>query len=340
MMRSQPQLDPARIVALGRALTSQLERESIFSALTAQMAERLGARAWSLLLVDPGDPAGALSFSLVVSPVAEQLLGLRLRPGQGVAGWVALNGEPLLIADVQRDPRYSPQFDLGSNFITRSLACVPLRGRDGVLGVIEWINPYDDAFCDDDLPVLQAIADFTAIALDHARTFSALQQLVITDDLTGLYNARHLQRLIDYEVDRARRYHSAVSVVFIDIDRFKLVNDSHGHLVGSRLLAQFGQFLREKLRRVDHAARYGGDEFVLILPETDKAGALILCNHLREQLRSHPFTAEDGTPLCVTASFGIASLPEDASDKTELLRLADRLMYEVKESSRDGVRAR
>lgn len=339
MKRRQQQLDPAIVVDLARALTANLEVADVIRAIRAQIELRLRAKVWSLLLIDETESVGGLVFEAVASPVAERLLGMRLRPGQGVAGWVAANGEPLWVRDVCKDPRYSPQIDLGSSFTTRSVACVPLRGREGILGVIEWINP-DDAFGDDDLALFAVLGDFAAIALENARLYARLQQLVITDDLTGLYNARHLHHLIDYEIERAQRYGSSLSLVFIDIDRFKLVNDNHGHLVGSRLLAQFGHFLRDKLRKVDHAARYGGDEFVLVLPETDKNGALIACNHLRDLMRTHPFSAEDGTPLHVTASFGIASLPEDAHDKTELLRLADQMMYEVKEDNRDGIRAR
>lgn len=340
MKPGRHQLELAALVEIARALTSTLGIEAVFQTIQAQLEKHLHARTWSLLLLDDAEEDGSLVFQVVVSPVAERLRGIRLRPGQGVAGWVAAKGEPLLIPDVACDPRYSPQIDLGSSFVTRSLVCVPLRGKEGTLGVLEWINPYDDAFAESDLPLLAALADFAAIALENARTFENIQQLVITDDLTGLYNARYMHRLIDYEIERAQRYHSPVSLVFIDIDRFKQVNDSHGHMVGSRLLSQFGRFLHDKLRKVDHAARYGGDEFVLILPETDKAGALIVCNHLRDQMRLHPFSAEDGTPLHMTASFGIASLPEDARDKNDLLRLADRMMYEVKESSRDGIRAR
>lgn len=326
------------MIEIGKVLTSSLDLQEVLNALMEKVSQLVPAKIWSLLLVE--EESEALVFEIVVSPVAEVLRGMRLRPGQGVAGWVARHGEALLIPDVHKDPRFSQQVDLGASFETRSIICLPLKSKNRVLGVIELINPFEgEAFDSSVLRLLATIADFAAIAVENARNFERVQQLVITDDLTGLYNARHMHRLIDYEIERARRYNTPVALVFIDLDHFKQVNDTYGHLVGSRLLAEVGGFLQENVRKVDLAARYGGDEFVLVLPATNKSGAMILCNHLCNLLRNRPFVTEDGVTLRITASFGVAALPEDAADKAELLRQADRAMYEVKATSRDGVRS-
>jgi len=336
---SRRNLELETMVEMGKVLTSTLDIKEVLNIIMEKVSHLVRAKIWSLLLVD--EASGERVFEIVVSPVAERLLGVRLQPGQGVAGWVAQSGEPLVIPDVSQDERfYRKVDDEGESFQTRSIVCMPVKIKHRVLGVIELVNPFEEGgFETGDMQILESLADFAAIAIENARNYDRIQQLVITDDLTGLFNARHMHQLIDYEIDRARRYNNPVSLVFIDLDHFKRVNDSHGHLVGSRLLSQVGRFLHKHLRKVDLAARYGGDEFVLILPETAKAGALIVCNHLRNELRDHPFTAEDGSIIRVTASFGIASLPEDAQDKSELLRIADSLMYEVKESSRDAVRS-
>ena len=251
------------------------------------VCQTIKASSWSLLLLD--ERSQELIFEVVVSPAAERLKGKRLPAGQGVAGWVAAHGQALLLPDVQQDERFCADYERKSGVTTRSIACVPLKSADCIIGVIELINPFDEGFVDEDLLLLATIADFAAIAIENARNYQRIQQLVITDDLTGLYNARHMAKVIEVEVERAGRYNKDLSLVFIDLDFFKTVNDTRGHLVGSRLLSEFGDFLRKHIRKIDFAARYGGDEFVLVLPETPKAGALILCNNILESLRQHHF---------------------------------------------------
>ena len=324
------------MVELGKALTATLDLGEVLNAVMTSVCQTIKASTWSLLLLD--ERSQELIFEVVFSPAAERLKGKRLPAGQGVAGWVATHGQALLLPDVQQDERFSAESDKDNLFITRSIACVPLRSAEKIIGVIELINPFDEGFVDEDLLLLSTIADFSAIAIENARNYQRIQQLVITDDLTGLYNSRHMARLIEIEVERAGRYNKQVSLVFIDLDYFKTVNDTHGHLIGSLLLGEFGDFLRKNIRKIDFAARYGGDEFVLILPETTKAGALILCNHLLAALRQHSFLVNTHlTPTQLTASLGIATFPDDAANKDELVCKADQAMYFVKEHTRNGV---
>lgn len=335
---SRQALEVEALIQIGKALTFTLEYREVLALLMAEAGRLLGAKCWSLLLLD--EESGELVFEIAVSPFGEQLKGMRLAKGEGIAGWVALHGEPLLVADVRQDQRFAPQVDRTAGFVTRSIACVPVKCREKTYGIMQLINAFDDtAFAEEDLRILITIADFTAIAIENARQFEKVRQLLITDDLTGLFTGGHLHALLDYEIERCRRYGMSVSLIFLDIDHFKKVNDSHGHLVGSRVLAEIGALIGRSIRKSDRAARYGGDEFVVLLPCTDKEGAITAALNLCQAIRGYEGCTDTGEIFRVTASFGIASFPADAQDKEDLLRIADQKMYDVKESTRDGIQA-
>ena len=326
------------LVEIGKALTSTLSRQDVLNVVMEKVSLLLHSKIWSLLLAD--EKSGEMTFEIAVSPAAEKLKGLRLKKGEGIAGWVAEHGEPLVIPDAKKDDRFSDQIDKATSYETRSVICVPLKSKNRTLGVIELINTdTKESFSESDLPILTTIADYVAIAIENALYFETINELIITDDLTSLYNSRHFSELIDYEIERAKRYNNKLSLVFFDIDYFKKVNDTHGHLVGSRILSEIGALVKKSTRRSNLAARYGGDEFVILLPSTDKAGAIKMANDLLDIIRNNKFKADDDTPINLTASFGVATYPTDADDKPELVRLADMAMYSVKESGRNGVAA-
>src|SRR5262249_28605217 len=153
-------------------------------------------------------------------------------------------------------------FDEKSSFHTRSILCVPLISKARVLGVIELVNGAKDGpFSEEDLRTLRTVAEFASIAVENAQNFAKVEELTIIDDHTGLFNSRHLKRMLDTEVVRATRFGHPVSVIFFDLDRFKQINDRRGHQSGSRALYEVGQLLLRTLRQTDVAVRYGGDEF-------------------------------------------------------------------------------
>jgi diguanylate cyclase (GGDEF)-like protein len=321
------------------ALTSSLEYKEILSIIMQQISVLLHPQNWSLLLID--EKTNELFFEIAVGEKAERIKDLRLKVGEGIAGWVAEHGEPLLVPDVSKDPRFSPKADNMSKFETKSIICVPVNSKGRTLGVIELINYCDveEQYKEDDLRVLSILADYTAIAIENARYYDMARRLIMTDELTGLYNSRFLNQLLDGQgvEDENIRNIRQVSMIFIDIDYFKNVNDKYGHLVGSRTLKEFGGLLKKCGREHDVGIRYGGDEFVILLPNTDKSEAYEFAKEIRNKIKKTYFLKSEGLNIKLTASFGVAAIPEDASNYAELIGEADKAMYQVKNAFRDGI---
>jgi diguanylate cyclase (GGDEF)-like protein len=286
-------------------------------------------------MVDEGKDE--LYFAIAVGDAADTLKSVRLKVGEGIAGWVAKHGEPLIVPDVYSDARFAKRIDEMTKWQTRSIICLPLLSKQRVLGVIQLINAPMEGFGENELLLLQTLCDYAAIAIDNAKAVEKIQELTITDDCTGLYNARHLYKTLEAEVYRSARWGYEFTVLFIDLDHFKQVNDTHGHLVGSKLLSEIGYRIKSNLRLIDYAFRYGGDEFVVLLPQTMKDAALIVAKRLRDVFRQIQFLADDGLNLSVRASIGVASYPDDAKSAHEIIRQADEMMYMVKNTTRDNI---
>src|SRR5690349_979244 len=320
---------------VAKTLTSSLDLDSILQTIMEKMAEYFRPDTWSLLMVDQDKQE--LYFAIAVGTAAEALKNVRLKVGEGIAGWVAKNGERLIVPDVMTDPRFAKRIDEMTKWETRSIICVPLRSKLRVLGVIQLVNVHLDHFTNQETFFLQSLCDYAAIAIENARAVEKIQELTITDDCTGLYNARHLYKTLEAEVYRSSRFGYEFSVLFIDLDHFKAVNDTHGHLVGSKLLAEIGYLIKAQLRLIDFAFRYGGDEFVVLLPQTGKDSAVNVARRLQESLRASVFCKEEGLNLNVRASMGMATFPHDAKTPHDIIRQADEMMYLVKNTTRDNI---
>src|SRR5579862_2419599 len=323
---------------LGKALTSSLQLEQVLSTIMEKINEVLRPDTWSLLLMD--ESKQELYFQIATGVGAEALRDVRIKLGQGIAGWVAQSGETIIVPDTSKDSRFFPHLDEKTKMETHSIVAVPVRFRDQCLGVIELINCVGvDGFSPRDMALLEALADYAAIAIENARHVHRIHELTIKDDCTTLYNARHLNRMLDTEIYRSDRYSFEFSLIFIDLDHFKKVNDTHGHLMGSKLLGEIGEMIKESCRQIDMAFRYGGDEFVILLPQTSKENACRVALRLHQRIRERVWLKEEKINAHVTASLGVASYPADAKNKAELLHLADDAMYAVKNSTRDSVMA-
>jgi diguanylate cyclase (GGDEF)-like protein len=320
---------------VAKALTSSLDLDSILQTIMEKMAEYFRPDTWSLLMVD--EEHNELYFAIAVGDAAEALKDVRLKVGEGIAGWVAKNGEQLIVPDVYTDARFAKRIDEVTQWETRSIICIPLNSKHRVLGVIQLVNVDMKGFGDQEIFFLQALCDYAAIAIENSRSVEKIQELTITDDCTGLYNARHLYKTLETEVYRSSRFGYEFSVLFIDLDHFKQVNDTHGHLIGSKLLAEIGYLVKAQLRLIDYAFRYGGDEFVVLLPQTGKDQALTVAKRLRDALRVSMFCKEEGLNLNVRASIGLATYPHDAKSPHDVIRQADEMMYLVKNTTRDNI---
>jgi diguanylate cyclase (GGDEF)-like protein len=167
--------------------------------------------------------------------------------------------------------------------------------------------------------------------------FQKAEQLTITDDLTKLFNSRYLNVYIGREIKRCKRHGIPLSIIFLDLDGFKGVNDQYGHLAGSSTLTEVGGILAQAVRESDILARYGGDEFVAVLPETPPSGALVIAERIRRAIEAHCFLEAQGLAARISASFGIASYPDHALTPEGLIQKADQAMYRVKERDKNGI---
>jgi diguanylate cyclase (GGDEF)-like protein len=327
---------------VARALTSSLDRDAILRAIMEQMEKFFQPETWSLLLLD--ESSNELYYAVAIGRAEAELRNIRVPVGHGLAGWVAEHGESLIVPEVSQDSRYEERFVASSQagsttgFVhVRSAICMPLRSRLRTLGVIQLFNCHLETLSDYTIAFLHLLCDYAAIAIENARDVEKIKELTITDDCTGLYNVRHLYRQAEAEIERALRFHSQFSLVFIDLDHFKQVNDAHGHLMGSRLLMEVGQAFKSTVRAVDTVFRYGGDEFVVLLPETNKRQAEEAAMRLLTNLRSRSFDMGSAIVLQARASFGISTYPEDGQSVQQMIRCADDMMYLVKASTRNDI---
>lgn len=323
-------------VEIGKALTSTFNMEQILIIILKRLSELVRAQNWTLFLLD--SEHRELRFEVVVGLDKNSLTDVRIKLGEGVVGTAALTGEPVLVPNVSMDSRFSSRVDSLTGFVTHSLICLPLKMQGSVIGVIEVVNPEDIyLFRPDFMPVLSILADYVAIAITNARNYKKIETLTITDDVTGFYNTRflhqHLDRLLHPDAAKGRE----VSLVFLDLDNFKQVVDAHGHLLGSKVLKEVARVIAENLEEDDCLIRYGGDEYVIILPDQDKRQALDKVIALRKALSEAAYLQDEGLQVKLTASFGIANCPHDAKDKRELLIIADNSMYRSKELGMDSI---
>jgi diguanylate cyclase (GGDEF)-like protein/putative nucleotidyltransferase with HDIG domain len=311
---------------LGRKANSVLNPQELLPAICRQVRNAFGYDMVRIEIMDSGRE------ELVVEAEAgygAELLGRRIRMGEGLAGVAAENGEPVLANSVVKEPRY-----VALHPGIRAALGLPLKYREELMGVISLESRREYSFSQQDVLTLRTLADQLAIALHNARAYQVALEQAITDGLTGLKTHRYFMEALDREWRRSTRSGHLFSLIMLDLDGFKQVNDRHGHLEGDKVLTAVAQLLSDFVRQSNVVARYGGDEFAVLMPETRTDQAEILAERLRECLESDRFLSAHG----VTASFGIATFPVHGPTQEEILRVADSGMYLAKHQ--DGNRVR
>ena len=334
------------LIQIGIALTSERDHGALLERIVAEARRFTRAEAGTLFLRE-GD---MLRFAVVQNDAMARRYGeremqrrLTVEPvtldRPSLAGFVAQSGQVVNLCDAYELPQGSPyafnwRFDARTNYRTRSVLVVPLQDPSGyVLGVLQLINamdadgnhvPFDPSYEN----LIRALASQAAVAIRNAR----LEELSFRDPLTDVYNRRYFKLRLDEEAKRHLRFEQSLSLVLIDIDHFKTINDKFGHGVGDTVLREAAQLLVNQSRSFTTVTRYGGDEFAVVLVNTPKVGAVTYASRMKGVIERYPFAHGP-----VTISLGVATLPDDAQDPDALFTAADRGLYDAKRVGRNSV---
>lgn len=315
LLRSQ-----IRLYQKGQQLSSQLEIDTLLGEAMAALRHELG------------DSARSLAFFINQDGLSQIVCGPGLREDQGKVLAEALQlhlpaaGKGTLIDATEIEIPDWAAADLRTVWLSRLLADNGMQG-----GLVLLTPPGEDFPAPFPADVLTFFAEQAALGFRNACQYQGARELIYTDDLTGLYNHRYLHIALEQEIRRSERYGLEFTLAFIDLDLFKDVNDTHGHLIGSSVLREVGALLRRCVRDADLLFRYGGDEFTALLVETDSRGAKVAAERIRKAIEDHAYDAGQGRTCRLTATVGYCTYPAHSTSKQELIDLADRAMYQGKQ---------
>lgn len=312
-------------VEMAKAISRSKTIEETLDRVMEQIGAIFTPEHWSLLLKEP--EGNGLKFVVVEGENSEKLKNHVLRPDEGVAGWIMSNRRPVIIDDVSKDQRFSDRMDNHTQFKTQSIIGVPLLSGDQVFGVIELINKIDGKpFTPYELKILNTIADFAGIAIEKAYYSNTLKKLAQNDPLTGLYNRRCFEQFLNAELESHKRYDTPLALLMIDVDDFKGINDTFGHPEGDNVLSALAEIVQSSIRTVDKACRYGGDEYIVILPNGHINDAEIVRDRIKKKIKQ--LNAKKTLPT-FSVSIGVHELSDD--DDCPILSLLDNDLYQEKE---------
>lgn len=317
---------------VGQTISNCLEMERLATLVVDSFAKEVGTeRALGIFPEEDGNLIlrEIRGFEPEEAGQLGELLLDRYSMGEGDS-WTRTRVADLFLCDVETDSCFAGNAD--------EVLVFPIRSKSATQGIVALFSPDKGA-----LPTeinyrnLHFLQDQSSLAFENAARFASARNLLYIDELTGLFNYRYLDLALERELKRAERYGSSIALLFIDLDLFKGVNDTHGHLIGSRVLGEVGSLLKKSVRDVDLVIRYGGDEYTIILVETESEDAAVVAERIRTTVESHEFMAEEGYDIHLTVCVGYACFPDDTRSKVELLEVADKAMYRGKFSGRNRV---
>jgi diguanylate cyclase (GGDEF)-like protein len=308
-------------------LTSSLQMQVILEAIVSEAMHLIkDARDAHIFLYQDGK----LRFGASLDSEGKRNLIHSIPRPNGMTYTVARTRQAVIVEDLQNHPLFK-NASLGW---AGSITGIPLMINESVVGVMNMARWSTGGFNPSELRLLGLLADQAALAINNARLHQAMANQAMSDSLTGLPNRRALDARLENDVQRAARYSQKFAVVMLDLDGFKAVNDTYGHSVGDEVLHQFAQFLVNSQRSSDFLARYGGDELVMILPETDLEAAKLVGEHIKERMSGFEISLPDATTRVLSVTGGIAIYPTHAQSASDLLRAADEALYRAKRRAR------
>lgn len=315
---------------LSRTIASTLDLEEVLHRVTSEVPGKLDVQKFSVMLLNA---AGELEV-LNAHPANVGSEGLTFAVGEGVCGHAARQRRRHYAPDLENEPL----FKVKGEKVRGSLLSVPMVRGEELLGVLNFERSAPNAFPPADQDFFVAVADQIALAVQNARLHEHTLELSVTDPLTGVPNRRYLYQQLESELARASRFDSPLSMVMVDIDHFKLLNDTAGHSAGDDVLRKVAQLMKHNLRKVDTLARYGGEEFIVLLPQIDRTEAAEVAEKLRRAIAESGIEQGRTQPLGkVTISVGVATMPRDANDDVKLIDSADAALYASKRGGRNKV---
>lgn len=319
------------LYATSLAINLQIEPSALFKSIVEHTAQMLAAPRGALYLILPGNDSMEL---IACHNLPKNYAGTILRVGEGLSGKVAQSGEVMFVTDYAEWKGEKPIYN---DLPIQRLLAIPLKVKRKVIGVIEIADDKNSSpFSEEDLRLVSLFADQAAIAVENTRLYARLERQAILDDLTGLYNRRGLMDLGYREVERAIRFLRPLCAIFVDIDHFKDFNDRYSHAVGDQVLITVAKTLKQGVREVDLVGRYGGEEFVILLVETNLPNAQEIANRLRLEVEKTVIATSHGN-LGVTVSMGVSQFHPDHPTLDELIHRADQAMYQAKLGGRNCV---